>query len=88
MQYQPQPEAFTDGLSNASGADADGNYWIVRDGETETFELSVTYDPAANGTSVLKLMLSSTQQAPLQQSRGTTLSKGRLETGTVQVTDD
>ncbi len=33
----------------SSSADTDGNRFVIRDGETETFTLTVTYDPTASG---------------------------------------
>lgn len=38
-----------------SSADMSGNYWVVDEGDTETFTLTVTLDPDASGTFALEL---------------------------------
>lgn len=79
----------TYGLTNTSGAETSSNHWIIRDGDTETFELSVTYNPAANGTYRAQLtgVYYATGTAATLQLH-TAAPAEDFETGTVQVTDN
>ena len=79
------------GVTNTSGADtAGGSHWVVRDGETETFELSVTYGPNANGSYRAQLMFvnyATSTDTSIVSTHNAAPSED-FETGSVQITDN
>jgi hypothetical protein len=78
------------GLTNTSGATVSGSFWKVADGETETFELSVTFNPAANGTYRGQLMFVNyaANTTGAATSTHSAAPAEDFETGSVQITDN
>lgn len=78
----------TQSFTNTSGADSDGAFWIVRDGETESFTLSVTYEPITDGVYRVQLLeVNFNDTAASGDTLHTPAPEEDFETDTVIITD-